>query len=103
MRLSNLTTLLVPILLSSVLAAPTPVRHDNVDGGALAARSLDTGTCNKDYNPGFEEATMLAAKNAGLAAPVQVRTRQAGAPEAAVQDPDAGISPREQDVEDLEA
>lgn len=90
MRLSNLTTLLVPILLSSVLAAPTPVRHDNVNGGALAARSLDTGTRNKDYNPGLEEAKMLAVKTPGLVAPVQMRTRQAGAPEA-------------EDVENLEA
>lgn len=95
MRLSNLTTLLVRILFSSVLAAPTPVRHDSVNGRALAARSLDTGTHNKDYNPGLEEATMLAAKTPGLAAPVQVRTRQAGAPEAATQDQDACISPRE--------
>ena len=39
----TLTTLLLPLLLSSVLATPIPAEHDNVKGDALAGRQTTCG------------------------------------------------------------
>lgn len=38
MHFPTLTILVLPLVLSSVLATPTPVRHDNENGHALVAR-----------------------------------------------------------------
>lgn len=43
MHLTTLTTLLLPLLFSSVLAAPTPAGHDNANGGALKIRQCGPG------------------------------------------------------------
>lgn len=43
MHLTTLTTLLLPLLLSSVLAAPTPTGHDNANGGPLKVRQCGPG------------------------------------------------------------
>lgn len=53
MRLTTLTALLLPLLLSSVLAAPTSTGHENASNGALKVRQSDCGPdmtveeCNK--------------------------------------------------------
>lgn len=41
MRATTLTTLLLPFILSSVLAVPTPVGQNNAIGGALEVRAQE--------------------------------------------------------------
>lgn len=48
MHFATLTTLLIPLLLSSVLATPTPIRHEN----ALVIRQCGLlGICPEDPDP----------------------------------------------------
>lgn len=41
MHFATLTTLLIPLLLASVLATPTPVQRDSANGGTKARRQTD--------------------------------------------------------------
>ena len=97
MHSSTITAFLLPLLLSSVLAVPTPVQNEAATQSSPSAAQISIANGLQESGHPPESLWAKAGSPGRKRSIIGVQAAPAESPEAA--DPTAGISPEEQDLD----